>query len=339
MTTVEAATLVGAGVDRVDGPPKVHRRRALPDRRQLPGPGTRGAGAQHHRRRADHRIDTGRGRRPRRACSPSSRTRTRRGSTRARTASCRARRRRCRTTGSSTTASTSPSSSPTPPSRRRPRPRLVDVDYERGRAADSTSTTRGRSWSTTRGAPTRPRGDVAAALAAADVTFDATYTTPDEHQQPARPVRHRGRLGRRHRSPCTTRPSGRPRSARRLSPASFGIPEAAVRVLAPYVGGGFGAGLRVWPHVILAVIAARRSGRPVKLVLTRPEMFTGIGHRPATVQHVAIGATRDGELVAIEHDSVSSARRSEVTTGSRAPPARRRRTPARTSPPATGRCG
>ena len=67
---------------------------------------------------------------------------------------------------------------------------------------------------------------------------------------------------------------------RKTLAAVFGLPETDVRVLVPYLGGGFGAGLRVWPHVILAALAARVIGRPVKLVLTRPQMFTSVGHRP-----------------------------------------------------------
>jgi xanthine dehydrogenase YagR molybdenum-binding subunit len=62
--------------------------------------------------------------------------------------------------------------------------------------------------------------------------------------------------------------------------AAFAVPEGNVRVLAPFVGGGFGAGLRAWPHVVLTALAARTVDRPVKLVLTRPQMFTGVGHRP-----------------------------------------------------------
>jgi CO/xanthine dehydrogenase Mo-binding subunit len=88
--------------------------------------------------------------------------------------------------------------------------------------------------------------------------------------------------------------------------AAMGIPEAAVRVRAPYVGGGFGSGLRAWQHVILTVLAARTVRRPVKIVLTRPQMFTGVGHRPNTVQTLKIGASRDGELVAINHESLQT---------------------------------
>ncbi len=76
---------------------------------------------------------------------------------------------------------------------------------------------------------------------------------------------------------------------------------------AQYLGGAFGAGLLVWPHVVLAALAARSVGRPVKLVLTRPQMFTGIGHRPNTIQTLKLGAMGDGELVAIDHESTVSA--------------------------------
>ena len=86
----------------------------------------------------------------------------------------------------------------------------------------------------------------------------------------------------------------------------FDLPEVDVRVLVPYLGGGFGAGLRTWPHVILTALAARVVGRPVKLVLTRPQMFTSVGHRPETVQRVRLGATREGRLVAVDHASTST---------------------------------
>ncbi|MFB7864516.1 xanthine dehydrogenase family protein molybdopterin-binding subunit [Streptomyces sp. NPDC056069] len=62
----------------------------------------------------------------------------------------------------------------------------------------------------------------------------------------------------------------------------------------------------MWPHVVLAVVAARETGRPVKLVLTRPQMFTSVGHRPNSVQEIKVGATREGDLVAIEHHALSS---------------------------------
>jgi CO/xanthine dehydrogenase Mo-binding subunit len=95
-------------------------------------------------------------------------------------------------------------------------------------------------------------------------------------------------------------------STRRALAAAFELPETGVRVLVPYLGGGFGAALRAWPHVILTALAARLVGRPVKLVLTRPQMFTSVGHRPETRQRVRLGATRDGRLVAVDHESTAT---------------------------------
>src|SRR5258708_12382380 len=76
-----------------------------------------------------------------------------------------------------------------------------------------------------------------------------------------------------------------PHSFRATLAAAFGVPESGVRVLAPFVGGGFGAGLRVWPHVVLAALAARTAGRPVKLVLTPPHIFPRIRPPTSTVPH------------------------------------------------------
>lgn len=85
--------------------------------------------------------------------------------------------------------------------------------------------------------------------------------------------------------------------------AVFGIPAENVRVVSPFVGGAFGSGLRTWPHVTLAALGARASGRPVKVMLSRREMYYGVGFRPHTVQRVALGAAHDGRLAAIIHDA------------------------------------
>lgn len=84
--------------------------------------------------------------------------------------------------------------------------------------------------------------------------------------------------------------------------AVFDIQSGNVRVISPFVGGAFGSGLRTWPHVTLAALGARVTGRPVKLVLSRREMFYAVGYRPHTVQTVALGASRDGRLEAIVHE-------------------------------------
>ncbi|HUO90221.1 MAG TPA: xanthine dehydrogenase family protein molybdopterin-binding subunit [Rhizomicrobium sp.] len=81
----------------------------------------------------------------------------------------------------------------------------------------------------------------------------------------------------------------------------FGIPFENVRLISPYVGGGFGSKAFCYPHSAVAVIAAKTLGRPVKLMVTRPQTFTAYGGRAATRQTLALGATREGKLLSIVH--------------------------------------
>ncbi|MFC3499811.1 xanthine dehydrogenase family protein molybdopterin-binding subunit [Micromonospora krabiensis] len=148
------------------------------------------------------------------------------------------------------------------------------------------------------------RGDAVGAMAGADVVHEATYVTGENTNNPlglfATVAEWTGdRLTVYDATQWTSN------TCQTLA-QMFGVPESAVRVQAKYVGGAFGSGLRVWPHVVLAVMAARTVGRPVKLVLSRPEMFTGVGHRPNTVQTIRIGASRDGGFVAIEHEALQT---------------------------------
>jgi CO/xanthine dehydrogenase Mo-binding subunit len=152
--------------------------------------------------------------------------------------------------------------------------------------------------------PEVQRGDVAAALASADVVYDETFTMAAVTNNPlglfATVARWEGdRL-------VVHEPSQWPTVARQTLATVFNVPENNVRVLAPYVGGGFGAGLRTWPHAILTALAARLVDRPVKLVLTRPQMFTSVGHRQETRQRLRLGATREGRLVAIDHEGTAT---------------------------------
>jgi xanthine dehydrogenase YagR molybdenum-binding subunit len=86
---------------------------------------------------------------------------------------------------------------------------------------------------------------------------------------------------------------------------AFGLPPERVRVISPYVGGGFGSKGLGHPHVILAIMAARATGRPVKVALTRQQMFALAGYRSPTIQRIRLGAERDGRLTAIAHDVVA----------------------------------
>ena len=85
----------------------------------------------------------------------------------------------------------------------------------------------------------------------------------------------------------------------------LGLPLAHVRVLAGFVGGSFGMKAMVWPHVTLTAMAARTVGRPVRLMLTRPQLFTTSGQREEQEQRIALGATRAGRLTAIRHEKLS----------------------------------
>ena len=181
--------------------------------------------------------------------------------------------------------------------------RLLRIDYEEASAVLSIDDPRAPELLNHWGQDV-DRGDVTAALASAELVYDETFTTAPVTPNPmglfATVARWEG-------SRLTVHDASQdPMLERKTLATVFDLPETDVRVLVPYLGGGFGAGLRTWPHVILTALAARVAGRPVKLVLTRPQMFTSVGHRPQTRQRVRLGATRDGRLVAVDHESTST---------------------------------
>ncbi len=95
------------------------------------------------------------------------------------------------------------------------------------------------------------------------------------------------------------------KSAQRSIMQAFKLTEENVQVNAKFVGGGFGSALRTWPHAIAACIGAKKTGRPLKLVLNRQQMFTMVGFRPHALQKIGIGATPDGKLTGISHEAIS----------------------------------
>jgi xanthine dehydrogenase YagR molybdenum-binding subunit len=86
---------------------------------------------------------------------------------------------------------------------------------------------------------------------------------------------------------------------------TLGMPKENLRLISPYIGGGFGVKVFVRADALLAALGARAARRPVKVALTRPLMFNNTVHRPATMQRVRIGATQDGKITAIGHESWS----------------------------------
>jgi xanthine dehydrogenase YagR molybdenum-binding subunit len=102
-----------------------------------------------------------------------------------------------------------------------------------------------------------------------------------------------------------------PKSTQGAVARTFGLPEKNVRVIAENVGGAFGSSLRSWSNVPAACIAAKKLNRPVKLVLTRPQMFSLIGYRPQSWQKVNIAADAEGNFLSINHEAISSTSRYE----------------------------
>jgi xanthine dehydrogenase YagR molybdenum-binding subunit len=146
-------------------------------------------------------------------------------------------------------------------------------------------------------------GDVAAGLAGAAVRIAATYTTPVQHNNPMEP--HAAIASWDSGGVLTVYDSTQGPTADRDTIADvLGVDPERVRVVSPHVGGGFGSKGTTRPHAIIAAIAARATGRPVKVALTRQQMFTLTGHRTPTIQHLELGATADGRLTAVAHDVI-----------------------------------
>jgi xanthine dehydrogenase YagR molybdenum-binding subunit len=154
------------------------------------------------------------------------------------------------------------------------------------------------------GPPNKPenyqRGDVKTALRQAHTRLTQTYRLPREQHHPMEThatIAHwngdRLTLWDKTQNVLNTRAD---------LAAVFGIPPESIRVVSPFVGGAFGSALRAWPHVTIAALAARQVRRPVKVVLTREQMFTGTGHRPVTDYTLTLAAGQDGRLTAAVHD-------------------------------------
>lgn len=155
----------------------------------------------------------------------------------------------------------------------------------------------------------KARGSADKALADAPVKVDATYDIARENHNPMEPHAtiaswNGDRLTLWSKSQFVVNEQAE-------IAAIFGLSPDKVTVICPFIGGAFGTSLRTWPHVTLAAMAARHLGRPVKLALTRKQMFFTTGHRPRTVQRIALGATADGKLISVVHEGTGETSRYE----------------------------
>ena len=179
--------------------------------------------------------------------------------------------------------------------------RLVRVTYTRQAPATDTASVRNQAR-VPAGPPERPRGNPGEAFRSAPVTIESEYTIPIEHHNPMEP--HAAIAFWQGNRLTIFDKTQWVNGVRQHLATSFGIPEANITVIAPFVGGAFGASLRPNYYPALTAMAARELRRPVKLALTRTHMYTAHGYRPHTLQKVQLGADRTGKLTAIIHEAV-----------------------------------
>lgn len=179
---------------------------------------------------------------------------------------------------------------------------LVRVDYER--AAGRYDLAAERTRAPLAGGGENRVGDFEAAFAAAPVTLDATYATPDQSHAMMEPhATIAAWEGDRLNVWTSSQMIGW--AVRDLS-ETLRIPQERISVSSPYIGGGFGAKLRIRADVVLAALGSRAiGGRAVKVAIARPQVMNNTVHRAATIQRIRLGADRDGRLSAIAHESWS----------------------------------
>ncbi len=182
-----------------------------------------------------------------------------------------------------------------------PEPHHTDLAADRSRAAPPGKLRSGIA------PPPKPRGNVDQALLGIPVRIDQEYRIAAEHHNPMEP----------HASTVIWQDDGSllvhdkvqgVQTSKKYIQNVFGLNN--VRVVTPYVGGGFGSGLRPQYQLFLAMLAAIDLHRSVRVVMTRDQMFT-FTHRPETIQRITLGATSDGTLQALKHDAIAETSRFE----------------------------
>jgi xanthine dehydrogenase YagR molybdenum-binding subunit len=153
------------------------------------------------------------------------------------------------------------------------------------------------------GEPATRTGDFDGAFSLAPMRLDATYTTPDQSHAMMEPHASIAAWNG-HKLTLWTSNQMIAWGAGDVA-KTLGIPRENVRLISPYIGGGFGGKLFVRSDALLAALGAKAAGRAVKVALTRPLMFNNTTHRPATIQRIRIGADANGKITAIAHESWS----------------------------------
>jgi xanthine dehydrogenase YagR molybdenum-binding subunit len=179
---------------------------------------------------------------------------------------------------------------------------LIRVDYAEAKGAFDLKAAKG-SAEPVKDPPDARAGDFEAAFAAAEVKLDAEYTTPDQAHAMMEP---HASVAVWQDDALTLWTSNQMIDWGRGDVATtLGIPKVKVRIVSPFIGGGFGGKLFVRADALMAALGAKAAGRAVKVALSRPMMFNNTTHRPATIQRIRIGAGKDGKITAIGHETWS----------------------------------
>jgi len=177
--------------------------------------------------------------------------------------------------------------------------RLVQVSYQAQPHETNVATLLDRAKSAPQEAP--PRGNPQAAMQAASVRVQSEYRIPIEHHNPMEP--HAAIAFWEGDQLTIFDKTQNVYGVQQHLSQGLGVPTGNIRVVSPFVGGAFGASHKPNYYPSLTALAARELKRPVKVVFTRAQMFTGHGYRPETIQKVALGAAPDGKLQAIIHEA------------------------------------
>jgi len=178
---------------------------------------------------------------------------------------------------------------------------LVRIEYEKQAFVTDLHKQRDQAFVVKK--PDKPRGDAEKAYAAADVRHEAEYFIPTEHHNPMELFASTVTWDGGGKLTVYDKTQG-VQNVQRYLCSVFDKNADDVRVMSPFVGGAFGAGLRPQYQVVLAVLGALALERSVRLVLTRQQMY-GLGYRPATIERLALGAKADGTLDAITHEAIA----------------------------------
>jgi xanthine dehydrogenase YagR molybdenum-binding subunit len=177
---------------------------------------------------------------------------------------------------------------------------MVRVEYQKEPHATDLHAQRDKAF--TIDAPAKPRGDADKSFATAAVRHVAEYFIPTEHHNPmelfaSTAMWDDGKLT------VYDKTQG-VQNVQKYLCGVFKMKPDEVRVMSPYMGGGFGAGLRPQYQVVLAVLGAHALKRPVRVMLTRAQMY-GLGYRPASIERLALSASSGGTLDSMRHEAIA----------------------------------